>query len=130
MSLPILGLDFDGVLHSYASGWQGPGIINDPPVVGAMAFIIEALKHFTVAIYSSRSAHLGGLHAMQWWLKEALISDLGYDDFTARKLAYEIIEWPESKPPAFVSLDDRCMLFNGIFPDMEELLAFKPWNKA
>lgn len=55
MSKPTLCLDFDGVLHSYSSGWKGADIIPDPPVAGAADFIIEAQQHFIVAVYSSRS---------------------------------------------------------------------------
>ena len=39
MSKPILCLDFDGVIHSYSSGWKGAAVIPDPPVDGAMRFI-------------------------------------------------------------------------------------------
>jgi hypothetical protein len=34
MRKPILCLDFDGVLHSYTSGWKGAAVIPDPPVPG------------------------------------------------------------------------------------------------
>ena len=39
MSKPILCLDFDGVIHSYASGWKGADVIPDAAVPGAMEFL-------------------------------------------------------------------------------------------
>ena len=60
MSKPILCLDFDGVCHSYVSGWKGADIISDPPVEGLFEFLREAGKHFSIHIYSSRSHQEGG----------------------------------------------------------------------
>lgn len=113
---PILSLDFDGVLHSYKSGWQGFDVIPDPPVEGAVAFVNEAVKHFHVAVYSSRSSRQEGRIAMVKWLRE--------NGFPAQELTY-----PAVKPPAFLTIDDRCMCFSGLFPDPSELLAFEPWYK-
>ena len=39
------------------------------------------------------------------------------------------VTFPSKKPAAFLTLDDRCICFNGAFPTMEEMLEFKPWNK-
>ena len=36
---PILAIDFDGVLHSYSSGWKGSRNIPDPPVDGAIEWL-------------------------------------------------------------------------------------------
>ena len=127
MSKPILCLDFDGVIHSYSSGWKGADVIPDPPVDGAIPFIYIALGHFRVAIFSSRSHQPGGLEAMQRWLirYEAQHPDahLWHADWTAE------IEWPTEKPPAFLTIDDRALTFTGEWPEIETLLAFKPWNK-
>lgn len=65
MTKPILCLDFDGVIHSYVSGWQGANAVADPPVKGAFTFIKNALNHFDVYIFSSRSNQPGGIAAMQ-----------------------------------------------------------------
>ena len=65
---PAECLDFDGVLHSYTSGWKGADVIPDPPVEGAIAFLREAVKHFQVEIFSSRSHQPGGGYAMRDWL--------------------------------------------------------------
>jgi hypothetical protein len=56
VSKPILCLDFDGVIHSYSSGWKGAAVIPDPPVPGALPFIVAAMEKFTVAIHSSRAS--------------------------------------------------------------------------
>lgn len=91
-----------------------------------MAFLREAVQHFTVAIYSSRSHQPGGQDAMRAWLQEwaerdsPAGADLGF---------LKRIQWPREKPGAFVTLDDRALTFNGEWPRMEKLLAFRPWHK-
>ena len=123
MSKPILCLDFDGVIHSYTSGWKGADEIPDPPVPGAIDFIERALDHFKVMIYSSRSGQPDGIYAMRKWLRQHwLAAGLPGD----RELE---IEWPVQKPAAFITIDDRVFLFTGTWPDMQTLLDFKPWNK-
>lgn len=131
---PTLCLDFDGVLHSYSSGWKGADVIPDPPVPGAMQFLLDASSVFTIAIFSSRSHQPGGLQAMQVWLALWLRewaserpSRWPSDGWRADLLAS--IQWPTEKPAAFVSIDDRAIQFNGTWPAIEELRAFKPWNK-
>lgn len=124
MSKPILCVDFDGVIHSYTSGWRGAHVIPDPPVPGAVAFLHDALEHFRVAIFSSRSNQDGGLAAMKDYLLNAVVTEgLDYPPW------FDQLEWPTEKPAAFVTLDDRAILFTGTWPSPVELLSFKPWNK-
>jgi hypothetical protein len=128
--MKILALDFDGVLHSYTSGWQADGSIPDKPVEGAIEFLFEAVKRFEVHIYSSRSSQPGGIEAMQKWLKRkaetwALIK--GKYQEAAEVLA--AIRWPTAKPPAHLTIDDRAWTFNGTWPSLDDIEAFKPWNR-
>lgn len=120
MSKPILCLDFDGVIHSYDSGWQGADVIPDEPVPGAMAFITNVIETetFELHIFSSRTHQRGGLDAMKAYMQKYLSYDL-----------CQKIEWPQQKPPAMVTLDDRAIQFTGVWPLITELLKFKPWNK-
>lgn len=124
---PILCLDFDGVIHSYESGWKGAAIIPDRPVPGAMQFIDRATKEFSVAIYSSRSGQPGGIDAMKGWLL-AFLTEYADSFDEALHIAGQI-EWPTEKPPALVTLDDRAITFTGEWPNVADLLAFQPWNK-
>jgi hypothetical protein len=39
------------------------------------------------------------------------------------------LSFPLEKPPAFLTIDDRALLFTGTWPDVGKLKAFKPWNK-
>lgn len=119
MKLAILCLDFDGVLHLYSSGWKGPETIPDPPVPGAIEFLVEAARHFEIHIFSSRSSWDSGISAMKSWLQ--------YHGLPQEIL--ELIVFPLQKPPAFLTIDDRALTFTGVWPSMESLKAFKPWNK-
>ena len=127
MTKPILCLDFDGVIHSYTSGWKGADVIPDDPVPGAFPFIYIALIYFRVAIYSGRSNQLGGVKAMQKWFRKHAKRDP--DAHFWPPAWHEEIEWPTKKPPAFVTIDDRAITLTGTWPDVDDLLTFKPWNK-
>ena len=156
---PIIVLDFDGVIHSYSSGWKGASVIPDKPVPDAIEFILNALKQFDVAILSSRSHKWGGKRAMKAWLKKNLIEWMlretdnyhGYSDavrafaladFKPRIDRFEDevewwangiirqIKWPWFKPAAFVTIDDRAVTFTGKFPEIDEIKKFKPWSKT
>lgn len=151
MKKPILCLDFDGVIHSYSSGWKGASIIPDPPVEGALEFIIKAMNHFEVNILSSRSHQWMGKKAMKKWLynylyKEAIIyeecpswlsccihcfADPWEEqvEWDIKRIVYKEIKWPVFKPASLISIDDRGFQFTGIWPNIQFLLEFKPWNK-
>lgn len=112
-------VDFDGVLHSYVSGWQGFDVISDPPVMGAFDWLscLIADDRFRVCVYSSRSAHRSGIEAMKrWFAKHGLAKD-----------EIDGIEFPEKKPPAWITLDDRAICFEGVFPTADEVDNFLPW---
>ena len=120
----LLCLDFDGVLHSYTSGWQGAGVISDPPVPGAMLFIAEAIEEFKLAIFSSRSHDPEGRRAMMQYIRTHLVNEFG----PRGDLIANLIDYPTHKPPAFLTIDDRTWCFSGIFPPIEVLKLFQPWN--
>jgi FMN phosphatase YigB (HAD superfamily) len=150
-----IALDFDGVLHSYKSPWKNARHIPDPAVPGAIEWLLKALDHFEIAIYSSRSNQWGGRSAMKRWLASEIRDYLWrrYDEtppsmqqLVAEEFwgAYEQdeeywraawaivrrIKFPRKKPPAHLLIDDRAYCFRGEWPALEELRAFKPWNKA
>jgi len=129
MSKPILCVDFDGVIHSYKRGWMGAGVVADPPVPGALAWLARAQTWWDVAIYSSRSLEPAGVMAMQRWLREHAHKEI--EDEYAVSRFMDGLRFPQHKPAAFLTIDDRAVCFEGDWSklDPEVLLAFKPWNK-
>ena len=117
----IILVDFDGVIHSYSSGWQGIATIPDRPVDGAIEFLTSLVEdpRFDVCIYSSRSRDPDGREAMRRWLQE-----WGMNGATLIN-----IRFPEIKPAAWITIDDRAFHFQGTYPTLEEIDNFKPWNK-
>ena len=124
MSKPILCLDFDGVIHSYISGWQGARNIPDPPMPGAIEFIADALvEGWDVVIHSSRARYFGGITAMRNWLRTH--SGNMWDTMGVAIADVRFVRW---KPPAVVTIDDRAMRFEGVWPEPKALRKFKPWK--
>lgn len=131
---PIICVDFDGVIHSYKSGWKGVNVIPDEPVPGAIDWLIKHLpvpdsicamagphEGPIVQIYSSRSKSWRGIRAMKKWLIE--------NGLPRQYISEKILKFPTKKPSAFLTIDDRAICFNGIFPTKEQMLGFKPWYK-
>lgn len=118
---PILCMDFDGVIHSYKSGWKGAEIIPDDPVDGVFDWMRRAMEKFEIHVYSSRSQELLGRAAMHTYIKSYapdIVDELVFSDI---------------KPRAFLTIDDRAILFDGNWKspyfDPDLLINFKPWYK-
>ena len=65
-----LTLDFDGVIHSYTSGWKGETQIPDPPVSLTKKAIDMLRSDYEVVIHSSRCKTPEGIEAVKRWLKK------------------------------------------------------------
>ena len=124
----ILCVDFDGVVNSYVSPWVDDVTIPDAPVSGALVWLWEASRFFTVCIYSSRSKTQAGIDAMKAWIRHHAGTAMG-EDFADALL--DVLTFASTKPAAFLTIDDRALTFEGDFSafDPKALLAFKPWNK-
>jgi hypothetical protein len=108
--------DFDGVIHSYTSKWQGTTLIPDPPVPGIRDAIQEIRLYYRVVVVSSRCYQTGGIEAIKNWLQKY---DIVVDDIT------------DEKPPAVVIVDDRAICFDGQAAGLlDKIKVFKPWHKC
>lgn len=111
---PTVVFDFDGVIHSYRSGWKGPGVIPDPVVPG----IIDAIDHlrangYMVVVVSTRCASSEGMEAVKNYLTE---NQIVVDGVLAEK------------PPALCYVDDRAICFRGNVQKLaSQVESFKTW---
>jgi hypothetical protein len=129
--MPILCIDFDGVIHSYERGWQD-GAIYGTAVPGFFEWVRTARGYFTLAVYSSRSKSVVGLEAMRDWLGVQLIEWKTRNIVSIELPPYmDDFQFAHEKPPAFLTIDDRAIRFDGDWSadylDPATLLQFKPW---
>jgi hypothetical protein len=100
--------DFDGVIHSYVSGWTG-WVPTDPPVPGVIQFLNELIAMgYKPVIMSSRAQKEEGVRGIELYLKK-----YGVDTDKVR-ITFE-------KVGAAIYIDDRGFRFNG---DVKELREF------
>lgn len=109
--------DFDGVIHSYKSGWQGVTIIPDEPVEGIKEAIAEIrAAGYEVVVVSTRCDLYEGQVAIQQYLE---------------KHGIKVDRICKEKPPAIVYIDDRALCFDGNAGSLlEKIRNFQPWNKT
>lgn len=118
MKKPTIILDMDGVIHSYASGWQGVGNLPDPPVEGTAKAIAKLRTKYNVVVFSTRSACHDGLKAIRDYLAKHEI---------------EVDQVVDRKVPAVAMVDDRGIRFGGNWNSTVGVLMddrmLIPWNK-
>ncbi len=114
MEKKTVAFDFDGVIHSYVSGWKGTTNIPDPPVPGIKEAIDELRADgYHVVVFSTRCQQPAGAFAIETYLSENGI---------------EVDEIVAEKPIAICYIDDRAICFNGnanVIP--EKVRTFKTW---
>ncbi len=114
--MKIICFDFDGVIHSYLSGWQGIDVILDPVVIGIKELIDELRADgYNVQVFSARCREKAGIDAIKKYLNDHNII---------------VDQVATNKPPAIVSIDDRVICFNGEVEGIkEQIINFKPWTE-
>lgn len=140
MTKPTICIDFDGVIHSYEKGWQD-GTIYGTIVPGFLEWAAQACKHFKLAVYSSRSKDAESRTSMMLWLHDEAV-DQGWHSTPSNNVkvlrllepkiaALVLLEFVHEKPAAWLTIDDRCVRFDGSWDSPllhpAALLNFKPW---
>lgn len=115
--VPTVVFDFDGVIHSYTSGWKGEATIPDPPVPGIKEAIDKIrAAGYRVVVVSTRCSSAKGMGAVRYYLRA---NKIDVDDVMMEK------------PPAIVYIDDRAICFDGDTSSLlEKVRTFKPWTEA
>lgn len=118
---PTIAIDFDGVVHGYSKGWM-EGRLYDPIVPGFFEWAEEAQKDFKLVIHSSRCGTEYGRDLIRSWIKAQLLGWQG------TPIEFDVVE---HKPPAWLTLDDRCIRFDGDWsaPELQPqaLKNYKAW---
>ena len=119
LPLPILCIDFDGVISENKRGWEGVEVDSrEEPVKGAIFFLSCAVKNFKVIVHSARCNRRSGIHQMKKWLLEYGMSEH----------AIGLLSFQPGKPSAAIFLDDRAVRFDGTFEDPGNMhYKYLPW---
>ncbi len=104
-------LDLDGVLNTYTGNYNADYI---PPIKdGAVEFLQRLSHNFEIKIFTVRDIELA-----EKWVKE-------------NNIQLYISGVTNTKEPAWLIADDRCVCFNGCYDKLlADIANFKVWHKA
>lgn len=104
-------LDLDGVLNTYTKDFN-PNYI--PPIKdGAIEFLAKLSKNYEIILFTVREQVL----AENWVVQN--------------NLQKYISKVTNTKEPAWLIVDDRCICFNGAYDRLlEDINTFKVWHSA
>jgi hypothetical protein len=125
---PTISVDFDGVIFPYSRGWRDGELYETAATPGFWPWLQLVTERFKVVVHSSRFAEDGAAELARGWLRachETAGSPCG--------AALAAVRFSATKPPAWLTIDDRCLRFDGDWTAEElqpdALLAFKPWTQ-
>ena len=104
-------LDLDGVLNTYTGNYNADYI---PPIKDGAVEFLQRLSHtFEIKIFTVRDIELA-----EKWVKE-------------NNIQLYISGVTNTKEPAWLIADDRCVCFNGCYDKLlADIANFKVWHKA
>lgn len=116
MSKQTVSFDFDGVIPSYTSGWQGAEVIPDPIVPGIDKVIRDLrAQGYYVVVSTTRCNSSAARKAIREYLEA---NNIEVDGITS------------IKEPCLVHIDDRAICFTGQTDGLvEQIKNFKPYNR-
>lgn len=129
MTRYTIAVDFDGVLHRWNGQFRGLHVVTGEPIPGAIEWLHHMIRHFDIAICSTRCNTWRGRRAVSRWLRRH--SGLLWHD-SPDGFGLNTIRVTKGKPPALVYLDDRALRFEGpmSWPSRQEIHEAWPWHKA
>lgn len=136
--LPVVAIDFDGVLHLRPRSEKGAIDVTGDAVPGAMNFLYNLSHAASIIIFSARFNGYDGVEAMhnvrEWVLKQMQLDNearaaRGKTVYSATAVV-DGFKWTAVKPVCRVYLDDRCICFKGTFPPIPDLLYFRAWTES
>lgn len=124
-------VDFDGVLHSYVSGWNGKEQIPDPPNDGAIAWLRTLIESpevepviFTTRVHCGENDDPDPSHQAELAIRNWLyLNGLSREEVDGLRIT-------DQKVPAVLTIDDRALKFEGHFPTLAMIKNFQPWKAS
>lgn len=129
--LPVVAVDFDGVIHSYENGWCG-GKITGRVVAGFFEWLLQCYNKLHIVIYSCRNATRIHMRAMARWIRAEWKTWSSVEGNNPQNVPL-CVSYSDSKPIAVRYIDDRGFHFTGNWQDEnlrpQALAQFKTWNE-
>jgi hypothetical protein len=132
-----IAVDFDGVIHLYSQGWKD-GTIYDTYVPGFFRWLllVSQREDMEIVVHSSRFRTQLDIQAAREWIGKESIQAIVNGEVpvdTHWDAVFSILQFSLTKPPAWITIDDRAVTFIGDWdapmyhPD--NLAAFKTWQQ-
>lgn len=121
-----VAVDFNGVVHDHTDGAMGFCGLRSPEVPGAVQWLKDISEELDVFLISASFVRQPAIEAAKAWLQSRGIPREWMMPANSEQPRITITPW---KAPCLMFIDDRGFQFRGEFPSLEQIKAFRPWNR-